>query len=259
MNKFTNQQKFDKWDDKAKNFINLHWYKLSLLLLIALIFTYKDLSIRLDLSSPFSKRQPPRIEERFRTPPSQNPPTLQQQFTEKLQQNSRQETFSLLPAFLLGGSKAPKSLKAALKNVSNKKKKTYVKQYAHVAVEEMQRTGVPASIILGQALLHGLAGTSDLSKQHHNHFSITCGSTWEKTSVELIGMCYRKYESTYESYQDHSQLVTTGRFANLTQYSSTDYKKWAKGLKTGGYSLEENYDQLLIETIKTFNLDKYDE
>ena len=122
----------------------------------------------------------------------------------------------------------------------------------------MQKFGIPASITLAQALLHGQAGTDKLATKHHNHFSITCGSTWKNETIEFQGVCYRQYPSAWKSFRDHSQLITSGRFRDLKQYSSTDYKKWAIALQEKGYSIDKNYSKLLISIIQEFELDKQD-
>jgi flagellum-specific peptidoglycan hydrolase FlgJ len=244
-----------------KNFFANNWQKVTILLVIILVFSYKDLTIHFDLSSPFStqKDTPPTIEEQF---PNGTQKTINQGFTEKMRQDSRSETFSLFPFFFgtneKSKTKVPKTLESAFNEVKKSKKEAYIKRYSHVAVEEMKTFGIPASIILAQALLHGQAGTGDLSTNANNHFSITCGSTWSEKTHEIQGVCYRNYPSAWKSFRDHSELITKGRFTDLKQYSSTDYKKWAVGLQEKGYSIDENYAELLMQIIKDYNLDKFD-
>ena len=260
MNNFLQDYNLVRWGQEAKFFLQKSWYKLTILILVAVIFTYKDLSIHFDLSSPFSKSQsaiPPNIEDKFNMP-SQPKPSPKQRFTDKLKKDSRVESFSLFPAFLLGDERTPKTLESALAKVKESTITSYIKSYSHVAVEEMNKYGVPASITLGQALLHGQAGVSDLSKNGNNHFSITCGSRWKGATIDIEGMCYRQYDGVWKSYRDHSVLLTKGRFKVLKKFSSTDYKQWAKGLEKNGYSMVKGYGNLLIETIKKYNLDKYD-
>ncbi len=259
MNRFLQNYKVQRWRNQAKAFLQKSWYKLTLLALVAVIFTYKDLSIHLDLSSAASKQQvAPNLEDKFNMPTHPKPNT-KQQFTDKLKKDSRTESFSLFPAFLFSNNRNTETLQLGLEKVDKGLVNNYVKKYAHVAVEEMKKYGVPASITLGQALLHGQAGTSILAENGNNHFSITCGSSWKKEALEVEGLCYRKYEGVWKSYRNHSELITKGRFKVLKKYSSTDYKQWAKGLGENGYSSVKGYGTLLIETIKKYNLDKYDE
>ncbi|NJN78854.1 MAG: glucosaminidase domain-containing protein [Saprospiraceae bacterium] len=245
-----------------KMFLTNNWQKLALLLLIILVFSYKDLTIHFDLSSPFGTKDdsPPTIEEQF---PNGSQGTINQGFTEQMQKDSRNEAFSLFP-FIFGGkdkseNKVPKTLESAYNEVKKSKKTAYIKRFSHVAVEEMKEFGIPASITLAQALLHGQAGTGDLSTKANNHFSITCGSSWTEKTYEIQGICYRFYPSSWQGFRDHSELITKGRFTDLKQYSSTDYKKWAVGLQEKAYSTDKGYAELLMKIIKDFNLDRFDE
>jgi flagellum-specific peptidoglycan hydrolase FlgJ len=247
---------------QIKSFFTKNWQKVTLLLVIILVFSYKDLTIHFDLSSPFRSHNaaPPTIEEQFKNGTQGN---VNQGFTEKVQKDSRKQTFSLFP-FLFGSSeksksKVPKTLEGTFKDVKKSKKVAYIKRYSHIAVEEMKQFGIPASIILGQALLHGQAGTGDLSTKANNHFSITCGSSWDGKIYEIQNICYRSYQSAWKSFRDHSELITKGRFIDLKQYSATDYKKWASGLQEKGYSTDKKYAELLTQIIRDFGLDKFDE
>ena len=144
-------------------------------------------------------------------------------------------------------------------DVRKSKKRTFIKRYSHIAIEEMQQFGIPASVILAQALLHGQAGTGELAEKFNNHFSITCGSAWQGETHEIQGVCYRSYKSAWKSFRDHSYLITKGRFSDLKQFSSSDYKKWANGLQQKNYSIDKKYAKLLISIIQEYELDKYDE
>lgn len=244
---------------KIKAFFEQNWQKLTILVILILVFSYKDLTIHFDLSSPFgTKETPPKIEE---TLPNINSNQTQQGFTENIQESSRKESFSFFPSFFSNEKtrkKVPQTLETTFVAIKKSKKESYLKHYAHIAVQEMQQFGIPASITLAQALLHGQAGTDKLATKHNNHFSITCGSSWKNETIELQGICYRKYPSAWKSFRDHSNLITTGRFRDLKQYSSTDYKKWAIGLQEKGYSIDKNYSKLLIQIIQNFELDKHD-
>lgn len=242
---------------KVQVFLAANWQKLAFLILLLLVFSYKNLTIYFDLSAPFgAAAMPPKIEETL----PKNPDAVQRGFTENVQESSRTETFSFFP-MLFGkkGKDAPQTLEAQFKTLRKSKVERYVKRYAHLAVEEMQHFQIPASVTLAQALLHGQGGEGDLAQKHHNHFSITCGSAWQNETCELQGICYRAYPSAWLSFRDHSKLITSGRFADLRQNSSTDYKKWALGLQEKSYSVEPNYAELLVQIIKDFNLDRFDE
>jgi LysM repeat protein len=149
----------------------------------------------------------------------------------------------------------------------------YIERYKKLAVEEMQRTGVPASIKLAQALLESNAGKSELARKANNHFGIKChrdwnGKTYEKEDDDydsfgnLIKSCFRKYKSVEESYIAHSEFLRDPRKENrygfLFRLEPTDYKRWAKGLRTAGYATAAGYDDKLVRLIETYNLSELD-
>lgn len=139
----------------------------------------------------------------------------------------------------------------------------YIKRYKDVARVEMKKYGIPASITLAQGLVESRAGNSKLAVQNNNHFGIKCFSKkCEK------GHCtnhfddnhkdfFRKYNSVWESFRAHSQLLEKDRYKKLKTYGK-DYKKWAKGLKKAGYATDKRYDKKLIATIQKYKLYQYD-
>lgn len=139
----------------------------------------------------------------------------------------------------------------------------YIERYAAIAIEEMQRTGIPASITLAQACLESADGNSELSRKSNNHFGIKCYNSWKGKKAfhddDAKNECFRVYESVLESFKDHSEFLKNGqRYAFLFSYDQTDYKNWAHGLKKAGYATNPNYAQLLIRIIEENELHKYD-
>lgn len=138
----------------------------------------------------------------------------------------------------------------------------YIVQYSDMAIKEMKRTGIPASITLAQGCLESDDGNSWLAKEANNHFGIKCHSwTGEKVykDDDEKNECFRKYSSAKKSFDDHSDfLVNTKRYAALFELSSKDYKRWAKGLKEAGYATNPKYPELLIKIIEDNKLYEYD-
>jgi len=139
----------------------------------------------------------------------------------------------------------------------------YIERYAAIAVEEMQRTGIPASITLAQACLESGDGNSELARKSNNHFGIKCYSSWQGKRVyhddDAKNECFRVYETVTESFKDHSEFLKNGqRYAFLFSYDQTDYKNWAHGLKKAGYATNPNYAPMLIKIIEDYELHKYD-
>jgi len=139
----------------------------------------------------------------------------------------------------------------------------YIAQYKDAAIEEMKKSGVPASITLAQGMLESAYGNSRLARKARNHFGIKCHSDWSGPSIrkddDAKNECFRKYKNVSESFRDHSKFLRgKSRYAFLFNYKITDYKSWAKGLKKAGYATNPKYPKLLIDLIERYNLDQYD-
>ncbi len=139
----------------------------------------------------------------------------------------------------------------------------YVENYHKLAVNEMNRVGIPASITLAQGMLESGNGNSVLARKSNNHFGIKCHNDWSGHKVyhddDARGECFRKYESVYQSYIDHSDFLTSkSRYASLFDLDATDYKGWAKGLKNAGYATDPQYAHRLIKIIEENDLHRFD-
>ena len=139
----------------------------------------------------------------------------------------------------------------------------YVKKYADMAVKEMVRSGVPASITLAQGMLESGSGMSKLATQGNNHFGIKCHKGWEGKSMKVDddapNECFRVYSSVADSYKDHSDFLRyRDRYKFLFDLERTDYKGWAYGLKKAGYATDPGYPAKLIKYIEEYKLYKYD-
>ena len=145
----------------------------------------------------------------------------------------------------------------------NKQYEDYIKEYREVAVEEMRRYHIPASITLAQGLLESGAGQGTLARKSNNHFGIKCGGDWRGKTVkhddDARNECFRVYKNAKESYRDHSKfLAGRSRYAALFKLNITDYKGWAHGLKKAGYATNPRYAYQLIDIIERYDLYKYD-
>jgi LysM repeat protein len=139
----------------------------------------------------------------------------------------------------------------------------YVNRYRDIAVSEMKRSGIPASITLAQGMIESDFGRSSLARNANNHFGIKCHNGWTGPSVthhdDRKNECFRKYNRVEDSFYDHSEFLRNGsRYRELFDYSSTDYKAWARGLKKAGYATNPSYDNMLIKSIEENGLWYYD-
>lgn len=144
----------------------------------------------------------------------------------------------------------------------NQQYRNYIYQYKDLAIEQMLRYHIPASITLAQGLFESRAGLSRLATLGNNHFGIKCHGWTGRTIDEdddALGECFRAYDDARQSFEDHSRFLSGNqRYARLFSLSQTDYIGWANGLKACGYATNPRYAQNLINIIQTYGLDQYD-
>ena len=139
----------------------------------------------------------------------------------------------------------------------------YILRYKDIAISEMKRSGIPASVTLAQGILETENGNSELVKKSNNHFGIKCKNAWTGESVshtdDAPDECFRKYNTAADSYKDHSDFLRSStRYASLFNLQPNDYRGWAYGLKKAGYATNPRYPQILITNIEQNNLHQYD-
>ena len=145
----------------------------------------------------------------------------------------------------------------------NKYTLQYIKKYAPLAVLEMHKYDIPASITLAQGILESGNGRSQLASKSNNHFGIKCHTGWKGAKVfhddDEKGECFRKYKYVQSSYKDHSEFLSgRRRYASLFKLRKSDYKGWAKGLKKAGYATDKKYPKKLIKIIEEYKLYEFD-
>ncbi len=143
-------------------------------------------------------------------------------------------------------------------------KEDYIDKYKQIAVSEMKRSGIPASITLAQGMLESNNGNSTLAVKANNHFGIKCHKNWDGKTIyeddDQPHECFRVYSSAEESYKDHTDfIINANRYNNLFELKSNDYKRWAKGLKKDGYATSPTYAKDLIRIIEENELYRLDE
>jgi LysM repeat protein len=141
--------------------------------------------------------------------------------------------------------------------------RAYIEKYRDLAISEMNRTGVPASITLAQGMIESDFGRSRLAREANNHFGIKCHNDWTGPAIrhndDRNNECFRKYSKPEDSFYDHSDfLKSVTRYRFLFDLSSSDYKGWARGLKKAGYATNPDYADMLIRKIEENSLFYYD-
>jgi len=172
----------------------------------------------------------------------------------------RQATFLLLAiCFAVCGKAEAKTQKLQW----NAQYQQYIDQYKDIAIEQMLKYQVPASITLAQGILESGCGRSALTRSSNNHFGIKCHG-WKGATVyhndDRTGECFRAYASAFDSFEDHSKFLKEGkRYQSLFRLKRTDFKGWANGLRKAGYATDPNYPSLLINLIQLYKLYEFDD
>lgn len=131
----------------------------------------------------------------------------------------------------------------------------YIELYKDAAIRQMNKNGVPASIILGVAMHESGSGTSKIAKYLNNHFGMK-----GKNNSTQISSAYKGYESTEESYEDFiGALKRHEKFNRLfDKFSDSDYMGWAIGIQRGGYAASKTWAKQVIGIIRKYQLYQYD-
>ncbi|MEM7103075.1 MAG: glucosaminidase domain-containing protein [Bacteroidota bacterium] len=238
------RRKLEQQVDHVSAFIQRIWFKVALLGLLGFVFTQKDLSFHINLNT---MDQPlANINDKASLP---------------FLTSGRENTHSGTPD---KDEFSPPKM-TSVERKAAKGQLAYVERFAHVAQAEMVKYGVPASITLAQGILESGSGKSRLAKENNNHFGIKCFS--KKCQK---GHCsnfaddhhkdfFRAYSTAWDSYRDHSILLTSKHYRHLLKLDRSDYRGWAKGLEAAGYATAKNYGDKLIRIIETLDLVAYDE
>jgi LysM repeat protein len=163
---------------------------------------------------------------------------------------------SIVAVVLLGGS-------GLFAQYLNKQSLVYIEQFKDLAMDHQRRFKIPSSITLAQGLLESGSGKSRLTQESNNHFGIKCHNGWTGPRVyhddDIKDDCFRKYEKADDSYEDHSQFLSTKpRYQSLFDLNIRDYRGWATGLQSAGYATDKSYANKLIKTIEDYGLYQYD-
>ena len=157
---------------------------------------------------------------------------------------------------------APEKANAAVVKTKQEKCWDYVRRFISVAQAERQKFGIPVSITLAQGLLESDAGESRLTRAANNHFGVKTFNSRVSHVVmkdDTPKDKFKKYDSAWESFRDHSLLLMRDHYKQLQFLSKTDYVGWAHGLEKAGYATDKQYAENLIKIIENLKLYRFDE
>ena len=222
---------FKLWD-----YIKKHWFQIGLLFLIIIAAMKRDFrfSFQLGGTAATNKKGETEIQRAMNTSQGTELAIVKEFFGDDKTKNE-----SLIP---------------------EKTKINYLKRFAKVAVVEQKKFGIPASVTLAIALIQSKAGTNDRSQRSNNHFDLIATPDWKSVTEEYGNLRFRKYETAWLSFRDHSYYITSGQFTPLSKLNSNDYKVWLRSLHNLKYADNSesfvNDVQETIEKYKLFRLDK---
>lgn len=268
--------------ERVKTLFYEHWFNMALILIGLNLLVNKDINIQFSLidtaaniatvASPLlPNEKPPNmanhtpISTNWKKETATNPKKSNKKTKGKTKKWSDRKantfsnlTFVLSPTYAERHNIDPAIAKQKVENCKN-----YAIKYAPVAQKEKKEYGIPVSITLAQGILESNAGESRLSLESNNHFGIKCrskcrGCTCRNYTDDDVYDMFRVFDSVWDSYREHSKLLTTKRYKHLLKLKKKDYKKWAHGLKKAGYATDKKYAEKLIQIIEFLDLDKYD-
>ena len=143
--------------------------------------------------------------------------------------------------------------------ISESVKIAYLKRFAQTAVNEQKKFGIPASITLAIAFIQSKSGTIDRSRHANNHFDLLATSDWKGATDNFDNLNFRKYDNAWLSFRDHSLYLTSGKFSEMKNSGTTNYKIWLRNLKKIGYA--DNSESFIVdiqETIEKYKLYRLD-
>ncbi|MBV6426574.1 MAG: hypothetical protein KIPDCIKN_01087 [Haliscomenobacter sp.] len=238
---------------KLTIFLRNNWFKIAIAVLLVFIAFKKDISFNVNMNAPAQQAAPG-------APASQEPQRPKEHLTE--------DRLARKGAFLQKGierldvqpfrKNADLVQVVELSKVDASIREAFIARFKQVAKGEQEKFGIPASIILGNALLISKAGESALVQHGLNFFGLPCTEDWQGEKGEIQGRCYRYYESAWMSFRDHSLYLTTGKFSPMRNYRGKKFTDWAKALELNGFSPAPDYANQVLEVIRTYDLAQWD-
>ena len=179
------------------------------------------------------------------------------------EQQKQAAKYSNLGFVLSPNFAAKHNVDPAIVAAKNKICTDYIAQYSTTAQEEAELFNIPASITLAQGLLESNAGKSSLAAKENNHFGIKCrkkciGCRCANYTDDSRYDMFRIFDSAWESFREHSKLLSGRRYKHLSKLERTDYKNWAHGLQAAGYATDKKYASKLIKIVEALKLDRFD-
>lgn len=231
-------------------FIGRHWLRILIVGFALFVLTRKQVNFNIKLGEPGSVP----VEAPVAAPVA--PPTALSDA--KVIPPEPKEEKGFLSQFNLFGGGDDITLYDGLGRVEESTVEAFLRRFSNVAQAEQDKFGIPASITLANALLQTAAGTTEAATSHNNFFALTCTNDWVGMTGSTGAGCVRAYESAWTSFRDHSLYLTSGKFSPLTQFSETDYRRWAAGMEELEFNDTDDLARQLVRTVDRYQLFRFD-
>ena len=241
---------------RIASFAGRHWLRLLIIGGALFLLSQKQVAFNVQLGRPAGAPSTPAALPADAPPPAPEQPSVLTEVPPAEPVVAEQKA-GFFERFNLFGSSEP-SAYDQLTRLEEEKVAAFLRRFGNVAQAEQEKYGIPSSIILANALLHGRAGTHPVAGKYENHFALPCGDDWPGATGKVGGVCYRAYENAWTSFRDHSLYLTAGRFEPLTQFGETDYRRWAAGMEELGYAGTDDLATQLLRTIDRYQLFRFD-
>lgn len=246
-----------------KEFIGKYWHQLVIVLILVFVLLKKDLSFQLKLKAPVGTEQAPAREEPAPAKqPVESPPSERLSEKEADESGASQGAVPKLEQFDLSGmgkeDRSPDPALTELARIDQQRQREFMERFAHVAISERKKYGIPSSLIMAHGLLLSRAGRRDMTRSGNNYFALPCSSDWQGGRGAYQGSCYRHYKNAWMSFRDHSLFLTTGRLSGLRRLDPDDYRGWARALEKAGFYEEPKMAGQVIKLIESYRLYELD-
>lgn len=246
---------------RSLSFVGRHWLRLLIIVAALVMLSRKQVNFNVRLGTPAVPTENPAALPGDPAAPLPAANTERPVLTEAPSSApvaTVEEKAGFLERFnLFGGASEPSHYDVLIRQ-EEQVIAAFIRRFSNVAQTEQEKFGIPASITLANALLHGRAGQGPAALEHHNFFHLPCGKDWPGATGREAGRCIRAYENAWTSFRDHSLFITSGNFSPMTQFSATDYRRWAAGLEELGFNKTDDLAKQLLQTIDRYQLFRFD-
>jgi flagellum-specific peptidoglycan hydrolase FlgJ len=166
-------------------------------------------------------------------------------------------------------AKAPRGRRVVL----TAQQKEFLGTVAAAARTSQRRYGVPASVVIAQAVLETGWGTSELARTARNYFGMTCGPNGggpiatgcfvgtdrvcDRNGCWPSAASFRVYRTMADSFADHGRQLKTNRRYKSAYKARSKPATFVKRMARAGYATDPGYAQRVIAIMNKYKLSRY--